>query len=184
MTAIVPSDIVFLLSVTTGSAGYTAASAPAGSIGKYASVTPVSATALDNVFSDITGAENAADQVDYRCLFILNNTATVNPMTGTVVWLPLSGGVSGGATLALATDNFGVTPKGQTGAQAAITANSLTAPTGVSSYVSPSLTNAGGLAVGSVAPGYCFAIWLRRTATSSAALLDGFSVEVDFTSAQ
>jgi hypothetical protein len=185
LTAILSTDILFYLSSAGASAGYansgTVYSAPNG---KYMSTMQISATALDNLFTDLTGAENAAGQVDYQCVFILNNTSGGDTALNGVVWLPLSGFVSGGANIALATDNVGATIKTSSSAQAATITTTTTAPTGISSWVSPSSTNAGGLSVPNLAPGYCFAVWIRRTATNSAPVNnDGFVLEYDFDTA-
>jgi hypothetical protein len=49
----------------------------------------------------------------------------------------------------------------------------------VSDPASPSYT--GGLQLGSIAPGYVKAIWVRRTAANTAPLnADGFGVQIDF----
>ena len=181
MTAIVASDIVFLLSAPGASTGYTSTGTAGNSRGKYASTTVLSGTPLDNLFTDITGAENAASQVDYACLFVLNNTASGNSMINTIAWLPTSLDVSGGATIQLANDNIGITTKGASAVQAATIASTTTAPTGVSAYVGTSATNAGGINVGTVAPGSVFAVWFKRTAHNTAPVNnDGFSLQIDF----
>lgn len=75
---IVASDIKTRLSVTTGAAGGSTAQAnPNNSLGKYISTTDISGTPLNNLFDDISGDENAAGTIDYRCLFIYNSHATL-----------------------------------------------------------------------------------------------------------
>lgn len=181
MTAIVSSDIVFLLSAPAASVGYTSTGTAGNSRGKFCATSVLSGTPLDNLFTDITGAENAASQVDYACLFVLNNTSSGNSMINTIAWLPSSLDVVGGATIQLATDNIGSVVKGSSSPQAAVIASTTTAPTGISSYVSTSSTNAGGLSVGTVAPGYTFAVWFKRTAHNTVPVNnDGFSLQVDF----
>jgi hypothetical protein len=181
VTAIVPSDIVFLLSVPAATAGYQTIGVAGNSLGKFCSTTPISSTPYDNLFSDITGPENAADQVDYACVFVLNNTASGNTMNNTFVWLPTVNVVPGGSNQMLATDNIGITTKTSSSAQAATIASSVTAPAGISGWVPPSTTSAAGIFVGYVAPGQVFACWIQRTATNSLPLNnDGFNLEVDF----
>lgn len=178
---IVSSDIVYLLSAPGASAGYATSSTPYNSLGKYASTTVVSTTQLNNIFTDITGAENAADQVDYQAVFILNNTTSGDTALNGVVWLPTSGFVSGGANIAIGLDPAGVSSKTSSSVQAAVIANATTAPSGVSTYVGPSSTSSGGLTVANLAPGYVFCVWIRRTATNSAPVNnDGFVLEYDF----
>lgn len=183
MTQISQSDVQYYLSNPGAVTGFSGVGTPGNSLGKYMSTTQVSATPLDCLFLDITGAQNAASQVDYQCVFVLNNTATGNSMLNTVAWFPTSADVSGGATIAYALDTHGVVTKTQAGAQAIVIANSVTPPAGISSWTAPSSTVSGGLAVGSVPPNSCFAVWFRRTASNSAALNnDGFGLQIIFDS--
>lgn len=180
MTAIVSSDILYYLSAPGASAGNATAGTVGNSLGKYISTTQLSSTPLDNLFPDLTGAQNAASQVDYACVFVLNNTASGNSMLNTVAWIPTSGNIVGATTHAIGVDTTAASAKASASAQALVIANATTAPTGVT-FVAPSATNSGGVSLGTIAPGYCRAIWIRRTATNSAPLNnDGFTLEVDF----
>lgn len=172
--AIASTDIVLRLSVVTGAAGDATASTPAGSLGKYAS-SSVMGTGAGALFDDISGAENAASVVDYRCFFVLNNHATLT-LQNAVVYL--SSEVAGGASCAIATDNIAASAKGSASAQAALIASETTAPTGVSAFSSPT-TDATGLSLGSLTPGQVKAVWVRRTAANSSALdADGVTLAV------
>jgi hypothetical protein len=182
LTAIVSSDIQFFLSAPTASAGNAIAGTPESSLGKFISTTQLSGTALDNLFTDLTGAQNAADQVDYQCLFVLNNTASGNSMLNTVVWIPTSSDATGATVHAVGVDTVAASIKNSSSPQALVIANATTAPAGVT-FVGNSSTNAGGVSLGTIAPNYCKAIWFRRTATNSAPLnADGFTFETDFDS--
>ncbi len=168
---IASSDIVFRYSVVTGSAGDSTAGTQAGSLGKYISTTAVTAGA-NGQFDDISGAENAASTVDYRCNFVLNNHGTLTLTSPTTY---ISAETAGGASIALATDNIAVSAKGSASAQAAQIANETTAPSGVSAFSSPT-TAAGGLSLGNIAAGSVKGVWIRRTAANSAALdNDGYT---------
>jgi hypothetical protein len=187
MTAIVPSDILFKLSAPGATQGNTVAGTVGDSWGNYISTTQLSNTPLDNLFPDITGAENAAEQVDYACVFIHNNTASGNSMLNTVAWLPLSLYVAGGALVALAGDTFSSSAIGATSQQAVKITASTNAPSGVSGWVSPTSTApvspsyTNGIQLGTIAPGYCIAVWIRRSAQNTAPVNnDGFTLEVDF----
>lgn len=172
--AIVAADIIFRYSVKTGAAGDSTAGTAAGSLGKYVSTTEMS-TGANALFDDISGAENAASTVDYRCFFVLNNHATLT-LQNAVVYL--SAEVAGGAGIAIATDNIAISAKGASSAQAAEIANETTAPSGVSAFSSPSTAGAG-LALGNIGPGQVKAVWVRRTAANSAALNnDGVTLAV------
>jgi hypothetical protein len=180
VTAIVSSDIQYLLSAPGASAGNANSGTPGNSLGKYVSITQLSGTPLDNLFTDLTGAQNAASQVDYQCVFVLNNTASGNSMLNTVAWIPTSSNVTGATTHSLGVDTVAASAKGSSSAQALLIASSTTAPAAVT-FVGPSSTNAGGVSLGTIAPGQVKAVWIRRTATNSAPLNnDGLTLEVDF----
>lgn len=173
---IVTSDLVVRLSTSAGSAGNTLAGSPSSSFGKYISTTALVDNTLDNLFPDITGDENAASNIDYQALFLYNSHASLT-LQNAVVWV--SAEVAGGANSAIATDNIAASAVGSSSAQAAVIANKNTAPTGVSAFSTPT-TKATGLSVGSLAPGQVKAIWIRRTATNSAAQNnDGLTVRFE-----
>ena len=189
MTAVVPSDVLLYLSAPSASAGFVTAGTPGSSWGKFVSSTELSATAYDNLFSDITGAENAASQVDYACLFILNNTSSGNSMLNVVAWLPTSADVAGGATISLGADPAAASVKTTSSQQAAVISTNTNAPAGVGTWVSDEVSDpsspsyTGGLQLGTIAPGYVKAVWVRRSAGNTAPLNnDGFGIQVDFDS--
>ena len=171
---ITASDIQFRLSVKTGSAGDTTAGTPAGSLGKYASTTQVGA-AINDLFDDVSGDENAASDVEYRCIFVYNAHATLT-LLGTVVWL--SAEVGGGTTIAIAVDGVAASDIDAAPAQADEVANENTAPSG-ESFSAPT-TKATGLSIGDLAPDQVRAIWIRRTAANTGAVNnDGATIRVE-----
>ena len=175
--AIASSDIAFYYSTTSGSAGNSQAGTANGSLGKYCSTTPM-ATGANGLFDDITGAENAASTVDYRCVFVRNDHAS---QTATLVTIYMAD-VAGGASCAIALDNIATSAKGSASAQAATIATETTAPSGVGAFSSPT-TDGTGLAVGSLAPGQVKGIWVRRTAANTAAInADGLTLSASFDS--
>ena len=88
------TDVKFKLSTTSGSTGNTLAQAdPNLSLGKYVSTTQITDATTNNLFDDITGDENAAGAVDYRCFFVHNSHATLT-LLSPKVWI--SAEVSGG----------------------------------------------------------------------------------------
>ena len=163
--AIQSSDVLLKLSTTAGAAGNTNTSTPNASLGKYISTTVITDATLNNLFDNISGAENAASTVDYRCIFIHNNHAT---LTWQSVVAYLLSEVAGGANIAIGVDPTAASAIGSAGAQAVTIANETTAPAGVT-FSSPT-TLGTGIAIGDILPGQCRAIWVRRTATVSAAL--------------
>lgn len=169
------TDLLFKLSVKTGAAGNSTAGTPAGSLGKYISTTEVSGTTLNNLFDDISAAENAASTTDYRCLFIHNAHGTLTYQNAVVFFT--GGDPAGGATVTCAVDNIAVSAIGSASAQAAEIANETTAPSGVGAYSLP--TTAGtGLALGNIGPGQCKAIWIKRAAGNTAAADETLSINI------
>lgn len=173
MSAIVPSDILLKYATTAGSAGNSGTGSASGSLGKYISTTTIPDATLNAVFDDISGAENAASTVDYRCVFVHNSNAS-NPLENAVVYLS---NIAGGADCAVGVDTTAPSAIGSASAQALQIANETTAPAGVT-FSAP--TTAGtGLALGTIPVGQCKAFWVRRTATNSAALSgDGTTLSV------
>lgn len=174
--AIVAADILFKLSIKTGTAGNSLAQSDVNaSLGKYISTTQITDATLNNLFDDVSGDENAASDVEYRCIFIHNAHATLT-WQGVVVWL--SAEVAGGANAAIAIDGVAASVIGASAAQADEVANENTAPTG-ESFSSPT-TKGTGLSLGDLAAGSCRAIWVRRSATNSAALdSDGCTIRAE-----
>lgn len=172
------SDVLYKYSVTTGSAGNSTAGTAAGSLGKYISTSQCS-TGLNGLFDDVSAAENAASTVDYRCIFVHNNHGSLT-MQNTVIYLASE--TAGGTNIAVSIDNIAASAIGSASAQAATIASETTTPTGVGSFSSP--TTAGtGLSLGNITAGQCRAVWVRRTATNSAAQADGVTLEVSFETA-
>jgi len=161
--AIVASDIVKRLSVTTGSAGDSTAGTPAGALGKYVSTTAITDATVGNVFDDVSGAEALAGSVEYRCIFILNNHASLTFYSATVSLLSET---AGGGAITIALDSIAASAKGSASAQAAQIANETTAPSGVGAFGTTPL------ALGDLAPGQVRAIWYKRTVTAGASALN------------
>jgi hypothetical protein len=174
--AITASDILFKFSVAAAAGDTTAGTAPT-SLGDQISTTQITDATLQNLFDAISGDENAASTVDYRCFFIHNNHASLT-WSAPHVWI--NSETAGGASVAIGLDPAGVTAKGLGSAQAAAIATELNAPAGVS-FSAPT-TKVGGLVVADVPAGSVFAVWVRRTAANTAALdVDGavFKAEGD-----
>ncbi len=168
--AIAATDILIKLSIKTGAAGNASAQAdPNASLGKYISTTQLSGTALNNLFDDISGLDNAALVSEYRCLFVHNNHATL-PLYDTVAWLS-GGDPAGGANITLAADTVAASAIGASAAQALEAATDQAPGASITglSYSTPS-TSAAGVALGTISPGQCKAFWVKRTGANSAAI--------------
>lgn len=175
MSAITPAEILLKYSVVAA-AGNTTASAAATSLGDQISTTAWAGGVANDLFDDISGAENAASIVDYRCIFVHNSNGA-NTLQNAVVYL--SAETAGGANIAIAIDNIAASVIGSGSAQAAAIANETTSPgAGAGAFSSPT-TLGTGLALGNIPAGQCRAFWVRRTATNSVALSgDGVTIAV------
>lgn len=173
---ITSTDILFKLSTLLGSAGNTTASTPDASLGKYVSTTQVSGTALNNIFDNISGEENAASEAEYRCIFVHNSHATLTLLNAVVY---MTSDVAGGANVALSVDTTAASAVGSSTAQAKQIVDENSAPVS-QTFVDTPVSRATGLALGNIGPGQVRAVWIRRTATNSVAQAnDGFTLNVD-----
>lgn len=169
------ADVLIKFSTKDGTAGDTTAGTPSGSLGKYLSTTQITDAAINNLFDDVSGDENAASDVEYRCIFIHNNHATIS-FDNVRVYLVSE--VAGGADTAIGVDPTAASPKGSATAQAVEIVDEDTAPTGVT-FTSPTdLANA--INLGNIAAGSCRAFWVRRAAANTAALAnDGVTLRIN-----
>lgn len=175
MTAIVAGDITVRYTTTSGAAGDSTAKGANGTyLGKYATTSAWAGGSLNDLFDDITGAQNAASQVDYAGLAVLNSNAN-NTYQNAVIYI--SAETAGGASIALGVDTTASLIKSSASAQLLTIANNLTAPAGVA-FSSPTTVGTG-LALGNIATNFVKGIWIRRTAANTAALsADGFTLAV------
>jgi len=167
--AILDSDIQFRLS---GGAGNTD---PNASIGGVMSSEPWTGGTLHDLFDAISGDENAASDVEYRCIYVRNGHATLTWGPNIKAWF--SAVTAGGADLAMGLDLAGVGNGSTTGVADTI-ADENTAPSPAVTFSAPT-SKATGLAPANVPAGNAFALWIRRTATNSAAQSnDGATIQV------
>lgn len=165
---IVAGDIEFRLSTPAGSAGNSLAQAdPDASLGKYMSTTAIVDATSENLFDNVTGEENANSIVEYRCIFIYNDHPTLT-LSAATVWIQSE--VPGGTNIAIGLDPAGVVDRDDASAQAAEVADETTAPVGVT-FTAPT-SKPSGLIIGAIPALDCAAVWIRRTASNSAALAD------------
>jgi hypothetical protein len=164
--AIVASDIVKRLSVAAA-AGDTTGGTAATSLGDQVATTVITDATLNNLFDDVSGAESASGTTEYRCMFILNNHATLTLENATIAVQSETGA---GTAITIATDNIGNVAKGSASAQAATIANETTAPSGVSAF------GAGPLTIGNLAAGQVRGIWLKRIVSAGASASNPDSV--------
>ena len=164
---ILATDLEVRLSIKTGSAGNTVAQGSGAlSLGGWVSTT-LGPTTLNALFPELSREDNAAGVLQqYLCLFLLNKH-------GSLTWRTPKGWLNdpaGGAAVAMGIDPTAASPLGATVAQAVSVTNITTAPAGVT-FSSPS-SEAVGLAVGDIPPGYVKPFWIRRSAQNAAGLSD------------
>lgn len=176
MAAITAADINFRGSTTAGAAGNSTAYGGADTgLGKYATNNNLADATLNAMFSDATGAENAASTIHYQCMFVYNANGA-NAYQSVAAWL--SAEVAGGASIALAADSTAASAVGSAGAQALQIASRTTAPAGPLTFSSPT-TFASGVALGTIGTGQVKGLWVRRTLANTAALnADGMTISV------
>ncbi len=179
--AIVAGDIKFKLSTKTGTGGNQTGSTPAESLGKYISTTEITSAQLNNLFDDITGDENAASDVEYRCFFIHNAHATL-ALENVRVWFS---GEASVADIDIAETKNGfpanlTKPIGQAAAQAEEIADESTAPTGLTFYHPTTKATGFSISPSALEAGYCVPFWLKRTASDSVAKAnDSITVKIE-----
>lgn len=172
---IAAADILYKFSTKVGTAGNQNTGTADGSLGKHISTTQITDATLHNLFDVITGDENAASDVEYRCLFVHNAHATLT-WQGVVVWIATE--VAGGASAAISVDTTAASAIGSTSAQAKEVVDESTAPTS-QTFTAPT-SKGTGLLIGDLGPGQCRAIWVRRTAANTGAVnSDGVTIRCE-----
>lgn len=163
---ITEADILLKLSINTGPGDSTPQPDPNDSLGRFMSSTELADSTLNNLFDDVSGDENQAEESEYRCIFVHNSHASI-AWPDVRVWILSQ--VSGGAAVAIGLDPTGNVASDSGVAQTvARPSTENAAPSGVT-FSTPAI-KASGLSIGSLGPGEARAIWVRRTAENSEAL--------------
>lgn len=157
---IIATDLQYRLS------GGAANATPSSSIGGIVSSTSVVDATLHNLFDQVSGAESAAGSVEYRCVYVKNNHATLT-LQGAKVWI-VSNTPSTSTSIDIGLGSSAVSATEQT------IANSTTAPISVT-FSAPATTGTA-LAIGDLAPGATKAVWIRRTVTAGASAYNSDTV--------
>lgn len=154
--AIAPTDILFFLSGGSVGAGNTD---PNQSLGGPITSTQLVTATLQNLFDVVSGAEEAAGDVEYRCFYVKNNHGSLT-LNNAAIWI--STNTPAGDT----TVDIGLATQGDNGT-ASIIANESTAPSPTVTFSAPG-SFATGLPLGNLAVGHIFAVWVRWTITAGA----------------
>lgn len=170
-------DLGYFYSNPAASAGNQQAQlVPAASLGKFIASTPWLGGTLQDLFQNLTGDQNAAQETEYRCIFIANKNTQLTWL-GPVAWLTVL--TPGGCNVAIGLDPNAPQALNSATPQALTVSTLTTPPLGVV-FSSPT-SKATGLQLQDVPPGFCQAIWIRRQAINSGVGLsnDGFSLRVE-----
>lgn len=155
---IITSEIVYRLS---GGAANAVANASLGGA-KSSNVVPA------GLFDDVSSAESAAGDTEYRCFYVHNANGTL-AMQNAVVYIQAN---TTGNRLAIGVGTSAINATEQT------VADENTAPAGVT--FSQPANKAGGLALGNIPAGQHRAVWVRRTiAPATAAANDTYTLRVE-----
>ena len=159
---IASSDIKFHLS---GGAGN---SDPNGALGGAISTTQITDATIANLFDNVSGAEAAAGDTEYRCLYVKNNHGSLT-LQGAKVWVE---------TNTPSTDTsaeIGLGSSAVNGTEQTV-ANESTAPGSVSFSTAAGEGNA--LTIGDIPAGQHKAVWVKRVVGSGAAAYNADSVVI------
>lgn len=120
------------------------------------------------LFDDVTSAESAAGDIEYRCFYVHNNNGTL-ALQNAVIWIDTN---TTGNRIAIGLGSSAVNGTEQT------VANEGTAPSGVT-FSQPANKGAG-IALGNIPAGQHRAVWIRRTiAASTPASNDTYNLRVE-----
>lgn len=121
-----------------------------------------------NLFDDVSGAESAAGDIEYRCFYVHNNNGSL-VLQNAVIWIDAN---TTGNRIAIGLGTSAVNGTEQT------VANEDTAPAGVT-FSQPANKGAG-IALGNIPAGQHRAVWIRRTiAASTPASNDTYNLRVE-----
>ena len=154
--AIAETDLIWRLS--GGATNTDPAAALGGAMSTAAGGVITKTKTFNSIFDDISGAEAAAGDVEYRCIYIHNEHATLS-LTSAKVWIETN--------TANAKDmiDIGLDLSGKDGTADTI-ADESTAPDPAVTFGHACTSYASGLSLGDLAAGEKYAIWIRRTITA------------------
>ncbi len=159
---IASSDIKFHLS------GGAANADPNAALGGAISATLIADATVANLFDNVSGAESAAGDTEYRCFYVKNNHASLTLQSATL-WVQTN--TPSPDTSA----EIGLGASAINGVEPAI-ANESAAPGGVTFSTANGETNA--LSIGGIPAGQHKAIWVKRIVNTAAAAYNADSVVI------
>lgn len=154
----------------SGGTGNTSPAAALGGAMSTAAGGVITTGADQNVFDLVSGAESAAGDIEYRCIYVENNGDQT--LIGATLWIDTQSSNSDVA------EALGLDPAAIGADSTTTIANENTAPASVT-FTTPT-TKGGGLSIGDIPASSKKAFWERRTVTlGAAAAAWSFSVRVE-----
>ncbi|HPS70504.1 MAG TPA: hypothetical protein PLO19_07170, partial [Candidatus Cryosericum sp.] len=153
--AIATTDLIWRLS--GGASNTDPAAALGGAMSTAGGGVITKTKTFNSIFDDVTGAEAAAGDIEYRCIYIHNEHATLT-LSSAKVWIE--------ANTTNTEIDIGLDLAGKDGTADTI-ADESTAPDPAVTFAHNCTAYASGLALGNLAAGEGYAIWIRRTIASS-----------------
>lgn len=160
--AITGTDIQFFLS------GGSANADPNAALGGAISSTQITDASDNNLFDDVSGDESSVGDTEYRAFFVKNNHATLTWQT-VKAWIQTNTPAGDGVEIGI---------EASSGSPKQTIANESTAPTGIT-FSAPATKN-DGLAVGNMAAGVVYMVWVKRIVPGSTAAYNANSFILKF----
>jgi len=157
---ITSTDLKFHLS------GGAANSDPNAALGGAISTTQIVDATVANLFDNVSSAESAAGDTEYRCFYVKNTHATLTLQAAKVYIQTNTPSADTSAEIGLGTSAVNGTEQ--------TVANESTAPSGVTFSTAAGSGNA--LSIGNIPAGQHKAIWLKRIVNAAAAAYNSDSV--------
>ena len=157
---ITSTDLKFHLS------GGAANSDPNAALGGAISTTQIVDATVANLFDNVSSAESAAGDTEYRCFYVKNTHATLTLQAAKVYIQTNTPSAETSAEIGLGTSAVNGTEQ--------TVANESTAPSGVTFSTAAGSGNA--LSIGNIPAGQHKAIWLKRIVNAAAAAYNSDSV--------
>lgn len=172
MAAIASTDLIWRLS---GGAGNTDPAASLGGAMSTAGGGVITKTeTFNSIFDDISSAEALAGDTEYRCVYIHNEHASL-ALTSAKVWISEQTG-SASTIVSICLDEAGKDGTADTIADESTAPDPAPDPT----FTTEAVSYATGLALGDLAAGEGFAIWIKRVVSAEmvATANDHFTLSV------
>ncbi len=159
---ITATDIVFRLSGGSGNTD------PNASLGGAKSSTAITSASLANLFDNVSGAESAAGDTEYRCFYVHNAHATLTLQNAQIYIGTNTPSTDSAVEISLGTSAVNGTEQ--------TIANESTAPTGTS--FSSAAGSGSALSIGNIPAGQHKAIWVKRIISTAGAAYNTDSVVI------